>query len=178
MLRAAAMLLATEVGHYCVVDVIDRSAVRRIEIAHADASRGPRLRVLCDDAKPSTTRIDRVLEHGSELTARVTEARARALVDLHFSPRESIGSYMAATVIACGSPMAVLSMVVVNGRRRYDEGDLALLTAVADWLGLGLENATARMQVSEGRVRPTAGTFQIRNGTTQSRKSQPPARYG
>ena len=40
--------------------------------------------------------------------------------------------------------LAVLTLVVAHGTRRYDDADLAFLVAVADWLGLGLENAGRR----------------------------------
>lgn len=148
MLRTAASLLAIEIGQYCIADIVDRhGAVRRIEIGHADPSRRAALRVSCEDADPgSSGRIDRLLGPiGSELIPRVTEAaRNRALHDLVMLPGEIVRSYMAASITVADSPLAVLSLVTVTGTRRYDEDDLAFLVSVADWIGLGLENAQRR----------------------------------
>jgi GAF domain-containing protein len=78
-------------------------------------------------------------------------ARARSFGDIQLLDGEKARSYMAATVQANGTVVAVLTMVVAHGTRRYDDADLAFLVAVADWLGLGLENA-ARRDAKESRA--------------------------
>lgn len=149
MLRSVTSLLAVEIGQYCIADVVDRrGALRRLEIEHADPSRRARLRVACEDAlfEPNG-RVARLVEAGGggELIARVTEgAKARALADIHLLDGDRVRSYVAAAVPVNGAAMAVLSLVATNGTRRYDDSDLAFLVTVADWTGLGLENALRR----------------------------------
>jgi GAF domain-containing protein len=166
MLRAVASLLAVELGQYCIADIVDRhGSVRRVEIGHADASRRAALRVSCEDADPGTSgRIDRLLgSASSEIMPRVTEsARNKNLADLVTLPAEVIRSYMAASISVAGSPMAVLSLVVVSGTRRYDEEDLAFLVAVADWIGLGLENALRRELEPRASGLPPAAAWMAR----------------
>lgn len=148
MLRAVAQLLAVELGQYCAVDVIDRrGALRRLAIEHADASRQARLRIACADARfPEDGRVARLLERGgTELIARVGEpARKTRLRDIELLREDEVKSYMAAAVIVDGAAMAVLTLVATYGTRRYDEEERALLEQVADWTGLGVENALRR----------------------------------
>lgn len=148
MLRAVAQLLAVELGQYCAVDVIDRrGTLRRVAIEHADASRQSRLRIACDYARfPEDGRVARLLERGgTELLARVgDQARRTRLADIELLREDEVKSYMAATVIVDGAAMAVLTLVATHGTRRYDEEERALLEQVADWTGLGVENALRR----------------------------------
>lgn len=160
MLRGVAQVLAEEVGHYCLVDVVDRrGALRRLEISHPDASRQARLRVLSDDARfPSEGRVHRLFEKPiTELTPRVSEGvRNGRLADIELLRDEHVKSYMAATVIVNGAPMAVITLVATHGTRRYDEDERAFLEEVADWTGLGLENALRREAQPRTSLAPTA----------------------
>lgn len=161
MLRSVARLLAVEIGQYCVVDVVDRrGSIRRLVIEHPDASRQGRLRVACDDAElDAEGRVARLFERGgSELTARVTEAvRARQLGDVVLLKDDVVKSYMAAAVVVNGSSMAVLTLVATHGTRRYDEVERAFLEQIADWTGLGVENALRREAQPKTSVAPPPG---------------------
>lgn len=148
MIRSVTSLLAVEIGQYCIADVVDRrGGLRRLEIEHADPSRRARLRVACEDAvlEPNG-RVGRLAANGGhECVGRVSDAaRARSFGDIQLLDGEKTRSYMAAAVQTNGTVVAVLTLVVAHGTRRYDEADLAFLVAVADWLGLGLENASRR----------------------------------
>ena len=148
MLRSVTSLVAVEIGQYCIADIVDRrGALRRLEIEHADPSRRARLRVACEDAvfEPGGRVARLVASGGSEVVGRVTEgAKARALADIRLLDGDRVRSYMAAAVPVNGAPMAVLSVVVTSGTRRYDDADLECLVAIAEWTGLGLENAIRR----------------------------------
>lgn len=147
MLRSVARFLAVETGQFCIVDFVGRTgAVRRLAIEHADASRRPRLRVACEDtAFDRGGRVLRLLaSRGSELVARATGPKARALDDVRTVDGERVSSCMAAAVSVNGEAAAVLTLAVTSGLRRYDEADLAFLSSIADWVGLGLENALRR----------------------------------
>ncbi len=160
MLKGVAGLLAVEIGQYAIVDVVDRrGSVRRLDIQHADASRHARLRVACDDAAfPAGGRVARLLERGgTEMAARVTEsARSGKLADVALLQGDAVKSYMAAAVVVNGTPMAVLTVVATHGTRRYDDQELALLDQIADWTGLGVENALRREAQPRTSVAPPA----------------------
>lgn len=180
MLRSVASLLAIEIGQYCIADMVDRQgALRRVTIEHADPSRRPRLRVACEDAtfEPGGRVARLVASGGSDLVARVTEgARARALTDIRLLEGDRVRSYVAATVPVDGGITAVLTLVVTNGTRRYDDTDRRFLETVAEWTGLGLENAIRR----EAQARTTTPTVppasQVMGGEeakTDVRRSNP-----
>lgn len=148
MIRSVTSLLAVEIGQYCIADVKGRSGgLTRLEIEHADPSRRARLRVACEDAAfEPNGRVARLFaDGGHECVPRVSDAaRARAFGDIQLLDGEKTRSYIAAAVQSNGSVVAVLTLVVAHGTRRYDDADLAFLVAIADWLGLGLENAARR----------------------------------
>lgn len=155
MIRSVTSLLAVEIGQYCIADVVDRrGGLSRLEIEHADPSRRARLRVACEDAvfEPNGRVGKLVANGGHEYVPRVSDAaRARSFGDIQLLDGEKTRSYMAATIHSNGSVVGVLTLVVAHGTRRYDEADLAFLVAVADWLGLGLENASRREPLPAGR---------------------------
>lgn len=169
MLRSVASLLAVEIGQYCIVDFMDRSQqLRRIDIVHADQSRNARLRVLCEDTRfAAGGRLVRLLaKGGSEIASKVDGARARAVSDIVLLAGESPRSYMATTVNVGGVPIAVLTMVVTNGTRRYGTDELVMLETAAQWIGLGVENAQRRER--ESIVPPRYSGY-------PSRATEPPA---
>lgn len=157
MIRSVTSLLAVEIGQYCIADVVDRrGGLKRLEIEHADPSRRARLRVACEDAvlEPNGRVARLVASGGHECVGRVSDAaRVRSLGDIQLLDGEKTRSYMSATVHANGAVVAVLTLVVAHGTRKYDDADLAFLVAVADWLGLGLENAS-RAPTSRQSVPP------------------------
>lgn len=146
MLRALTMLLAEELGQYCFCDAFDRHGqLRRVVAAHADPARIQRLLAACDGTTPGPRVTELLRRGGSDLIAEVTPEQAETeLADIDFLDRERVRSYVALTVHVNGSPFALLTLLVTIGQKRYDEDDLAFLEVVADWAGLGLENALRR----------------------------------
>jgi hypothetical protein len=147
MLRSVARLLASEIGEYAIADVVDPAhGYKRIEIAHADASLRARLRVASADANiKAAPRIARVCRAGAgELVARVTPTSRARVTDLVLPDGADVRSYVSGLVSVFGAPWAVLSLVATNGALRYGESDLSFLGGVADWCGVGLENALRR----------------------------------
>jgi len=157
MLRSVATVLAGS-GDYCIADVIDaHGRMRRVEIAHADPSRREKLRVAAQDTSHTHDgRVARLLHSGSsEIVPAVTRALAgERLADIVLLRGERLRSYMAAAVSVSGSPMAVLTMATTHLDRVFGAADLAFLDVVADWTGLGLENALRRELQPRASVAP------------------------
>lgn len=158
MLDAVAALLATEIGQYCVIDAAtpleDAPARRpkRLAMSHADPRRRVQLSLARTDAdlegSPRHAKLSAPNKHGEpavELVSEVSEAtRRRLLADVTLPDDEVPRSYMAAAVRVDGAAYVIVTLLIATGARRYDAGDLAVLRSVADWLGLGLENALRR----------------------------------
>jgi GAF domain-containing protein len=160
MLRSVTSLLAVEIGQYCIADVSDRrGSIRRLDIEHADVSRRPRLRIICEDTQlDGVARVGKLFTAGgTEIHGRVTDAiRTRHLTDVVLLKGESVRSYMAAAVPVTGSTMAIFTLVTTHGPRRYGEDDLAFLRTVAEWTGLGVENALRREHQPKRSLVPAA----------------------
>ena len=157
MLRSVASLLAVSEG-YCIADIIDAHArMRRVEIAHADASRREKLRIAADDVRHGQHgRVARLLHHGgSEMVSVVSRAVAtERLADIVLLRGELVRSYVAASISVSGTPLALLTVVRTQARRPFAADDLAFLEVVADWTGLGLENALRRQLQPRASVAP------------------------
>jgi GAF domain-containing protein len=159
MLRAVAAHLASG-GDYCMADVIDRDGtLRRLEIAHADASRRERLRVAADDTRLDPQgRVAALLRSGgAEVVPRITRATSARASDIALLQGDTFGSYMAASISVSGAPMAVLTVVASQAGRQFDADDLAFLRVIAEWTGLGLENALRRGRQQRTSVAPPPG---------------------
>ena len=164
MLRSIANVLAAS-GDYCIADVIDaHGRMRRIEIAHADPSRREKLRVAAQDVQHGERgRVARLLhDGGSEMVPSVTRAVAtERLADIVLLRGELVRSYIAAPISVSGTPMAVLTLVRTQARHAFGADDLAFLDVIADWTGLGLENALRReLQPRASVAPPPASTTQ------------------
>lgn len=146
MVRLVTTLLAREVGQYGIADVIDRSgSLRRLVAAHADPGRIGRVLAACDRSDPGPRSASLFNAAAAELITDVTrEESTTRLADLDFLQRERIRSYMAQPLIVDGAPYGVLTLVMTTGPRRYGPEDMDLFEVVADWTGLGLENALRR----------------------------------
>jgi GAF domain-containing protein len=157
MLRSVATVLASS-GDYCIADVIDaHGRLRRVEIAHADPSRREKLRVAAQDSGHGHDgRVARLLRSGgAEIASKVTQALAsERLADIVLLRDERVRSYMAAAVSVSGAPMAVLTIVTTRPEGSHSRDDLAFLRVVADWTGLGLENALRRELQPRASVAP------------------------
>ena len=157
MLRSVAALLA-RTGDYCIADMTDDQGVlRRLEVAHADASRREKLRIVAAETLLGTRgRVASLLAGGgSERIAHVTRgAAAGTLADIVLLANERVSSYMATSVSVSGAPLAVLTIVSVRATRRFTPEDLAFLAVIADWTGLGLENALRRQLQPRESVAP------------------------
>jgi GAF domain-containing protein len=157
LVRSVARLLAVEIGQYAVADLVDREGIlRRVHIEHADPREAPRLRAICDATiLLPTGRIPRLLARGgSELVSNVSDTvRARSLSDLAIA-HDPVRSYVASTVVVDAEPIGVITLVSARRARRYTQDDATLLEAVADWVGLGLENALRREAQPRASVLP------------------------
>jgi GAF domain-containing protein len=63
---------------------------------------------------------------------------------------------MATAVTVSGGPLAVLTIVSTRKARHFDAQDVAFLAVIADWTGLGLENALRRQLQPRASILPPA----------------------
>jgi GAF domain-containing protein len=158
MYRSVAALLAREMADYCIADVLSRRGVmERLVIEHADPSLRTQLQVAAEvTVLPPQGRVGRLLARGgTERIGRLTEAtRTRALADVDLPRGPALRSYMAAVISVSGTPLGVLSLISTTKGRQFSEEELEFLGSIADWTGLGLENALRRELQPRATVGP------------------------
>lgn len=160
-LQAVAMELAQSIADYCVVDVVaSGGTIRRLVIAHADASRLEDLRASRSAFVASEDgRVARGLTRGAvaELVTHGRKQRAALDADeFEFLRSEPATSYIQAPVVARGEPYALLTCVTTK-KKPFDEGALGLLEEVAGWCSLFAEKALLAEAESRATSRNAAG---------------------
>lgn len=182
MLQRVARLAARSLCEYCVIDLVDEHGVRRIEIAHADASLIDHLRVLAEDFVPSPGgRIERMISSGEPelfpntrkspkrmvsgmrpavkaVKGRVTKPPPAAADGLDFWPSLKIASYVSVPVKVAGQVRAVITFASSRPSARFDDERLSFALEIAGWCGLALEVDRAAPQVARPGFAPEPPT--------------------
>jgi hypothetical protein len=145
LLRRSARLLATELGAYCIVDLVE-DPPRRIEIAHADLSRTEQLREAVRTVAPlELQRLIEVARRGAPTLS--TSKRALAALGLAFV-RGGASHCLTLPVMVDGDLHSVLTLV--TSRRGFASSEVELLGDAGGWIGLGLTRLARRMQHVSG----------------------------
>ncbi|HEX9983910.1 MAG TPA: ATP-binding protein [Thermoanaerobaculia bacterium] len=134
-LTRLANLIVSELGDWCVVDVVDDGAVSRIAAAHRDPGAAELLRHAELDV------IRRVLETGTPvLMEELGEELRRAQVG---SIDDQLGceSLIVVPLSAAGRVFGAISIVSADPARRYDENDLALAVELGRRAGYTIDHA-------------------------------------
>jgi GAF domain-containing protein len=170
MLQQVARLVACSLCEFCIVDLADEGRVRRIEIAHADASLVDRLRAAADafESKPGG-RIERIFATGeAELVSKErsssTPRRVPAqdmMSGIHTRSRDfwdgfTPASYLSVPILVFGEVAAVLTLA---SRRpsALDADRLAFAVEIAGWCGLALEAKRGPLALGATRHAKEAG---------------------
>jgi PAS domain S-box-containing protein len=148
-LRSVTRLAASRIADLCCITILEEDRLRVVEVAHRD----PRLEALArrifqryppDPAAPDG--IARVIRTGEPcLAPEITEERLRAAArdDEHFRAIAELGfrSGIIVPLVARGRTLGTISLVASDGRRPFDERDLATATELAGRAALAIDNA-------------------------------------
>ncbi len=151
--------VARSVADYCIVDLMAPSGeVRRLKIAHADASQLENLNqsAAAFVSKPGG-RVARAFAKstGAELVVAGRTKRPGADdTEFDFVRATPVSSFVQAPVLAAGETVALLTFLATK-RRPFDEAALALFREIAGWCGLYVEKALFEA-ASRGRRRSGA----------------------
>lgn len=150
-------VLVPRMGDFCLVDVLEDGALRRVAASHRDPTMGATL--LSVSPGPLVNRdsgVYNVARTGvPELVPEVDERWLRATTRdeahlafaLRLAPRSVI-------IVPMNGRAGVLGVIVVGSldpHRRYDRSDLAMARAVADRAAFAIENARLHAQAVEAK---------------------------
>ena len=148
-LERVAWLAVPTLAEWCVVDVLeDDGEIRRVEVAHADATRtheAEQLRAYAPDRRADEG-IARVLRTGvPELIREFSESRLPAITrDAHHQAvTHAIGirSVMRVPLLARGRTLGVISLLSTDPGRRYSATDLGLAEELGRRCAVAVDNA-------------------------------------
>ncbi|MBC8069371.1 MAG: PAS domain S-box protein [Deltaproteobacteria bacterium] len=158
-LATVARQAVPSVADWCAVDVLDGEVVRRLAVAHVDPAKIEHVRELERAYPPdphASTGVPQVLRTGqaewmAAIPAELLEAAARDEHHLQLIRELQLRSYIAVPLRRGNDVFGVITLVMAESRRRYDERDLAFAEALADRASVAIENARLFSEVERAR---------------------------
>lgn len=140
ILRRLTSLVVPRFADLCIVDVLDGPQLRRAAVRHRDADWGG---ALAEHSGPSQV----IRSEAPELVAAVAD-------DGGGLELAGVRSVLRVPMLVAGTPTGVLSLLILDGSRRFVADDVRTAQAIADRLALALENARLyEVAVNAKRVR-------------------------
>ncbi len=142
-----ARLMVPVLADWCVVDVFEADGLRRVGIAHVDADRVALAeevqRRYPPDPESGATRVAVTGEPLliTEVSDEMIAAGARDAEHLRMLQELDIRSVLAVPLAARGSVLGAMTLIRSAASRRYDEGDLPLVTDIARRAAIAVDNA-------------------------------------
>jgi signal transduction histidine kinase len=157
-LRALARLVVPRLADLSCVDLVEEGTLRRVAAAHRNAAREPAILavgslgpVVWKDAglyKVARTGEEEFVPVLDDAFLRATTRdEAHLAVARTMSPR----SVIMVPLVGQAGVLGVLTLAIVDERRRYDRSDLAAARAIADRAALAIDNARLYAQVVEAK---------------------------
>lgn len=156
-LQALAELVVPSLADWCVVDVVERSGLRRVAVAHPD----PAKRALAEELQrrypPDFDRpggVGDVIRRGEpQLTPTITDemlvAAARDDEDLEIIRGLGLRSAVVVPLIARGQILGAMTLAGAESGQVYTEADLPFLLDLARRAGLAVDNARLLHEATE-----------------------------
>jgi PAS domain S-box-containing protein len=147
-LRQVTRLAVPRMADYCILDLVEEGALRRVAVSHRDPARERSL-IEAGSPGPVVRGAGGIYE-----VARTGEAELVPVVDdvwlrsttrdeahLRFARANAPRSALVVPLLGRSGVLGVLSLLIVEEGRRYEMADLAAARAVADRAALAIENA-------------------------------------
>ena len=158
-LATVARLAVPLIADWCAVDILEDGRVQRLAVAHVDPSKIERVKEIQRryPSDPDAPRgVHHILRTGqaemmAEIPAEVLEAAARDDEHKRLILELGLRSYIGVPLVRQGKPFGVITIVMAETNRRYDEGDLAVAKTLADRASVAVENARLFREVEQAR---------------------------
>lgn len=160
-LRNVAWLAVPEVADWCAVDLVDESGARQqVVVAHRDPGKlilAEKLRGYDPDPPDPQQGVGKVIRTGvGELYPEIADEMlvVAATNEEHLGLLREVGfrSGLVVPLRGRGRTLGVLTLVMAESMRRFDEGDMEFAEQLANRAAVAVENArlsTARREIAE-----------------------------
>jgi signal transduction histidine kinase len=160
-LTSVAAMALPHLGAWCIVDVVEDGALRRLAVIHPDPEKQALARELHQRYPPEADDVlgvKRVIESGrSEVVTEIGDAYLRAAArdpdHLRLMRGLGIGSYITVPLSARGSTLGAMTFVTAENDRRYGESDLLLAEDLGRRCAMTIDNACLFRAVDAAWVR-------------------------
>ncbi|BAZ50685.1 two-component hybrid sensor and regulator [Nostoc sp. NIES-4103] len=159
-LEQIAKILVPQLADWCCIDILQEDgSIRRLPIAHADASKAEWARQL--QQYPSdpqgTNAIALVLQTGqSKLILEVSDSQLEEITQnyeqLKIIQQLGIKSLIIVPLATRGRVLGCIQLVIAQGDRRYNQCDLALAKDIASRVALAVENTQLYQDIHQAVV--------------------------
>ncbi len=158
-LATVARLAVPDVADWCAVDIRENEAVRRLAVAHVDPAKIEWVHEIERKYPPdrnAPTGVPEILRTGKpellpQIPAALLEAAARDEEHLRIIRELQLRSYIGVPLARGGEVFGVITLVMAESKRSYDERDLAFAIALADRAAVAIENARLFREVERAR---------------------------
>lgn len=148
-LATIARLAVPRIADWCAVDIGENGRLRRLAVAHVDPEKVQQVLELQrrypndENANSGATKVLRSgrAEHVRRIPTEMLLAAARDEEHLRLIQELQLHSYIGVPMMHAGKTLGVITLVMAESKREYDEKDLALITALADRAAVAVENA-------------------------------------
>ncbi len=148
-LQTVAHLAVPTLADWCVVDVVEDGAVKRVSVVHSDPTKVAMAQEFSARYPPDPhvdTGVMRVIRTGQpEMVADISDALlvqlSRDSDYLRMIRELGMRSYVSAPLRTRGRTLGAISFVSSESGRRYDQGDLDLLLELAARAATAIDNA-------------------------------------
>jgi PAS domain S-box-containing protein len=148
-LATIARLAVPRIADWCAVDIREDGRLRRLAVAHVDPAKVQHVLELQrrypndENANSGAAKVLRSgrAEHVRRIPAEMLAAAARDEEHLRLIQELQLHSYIGVPMVHAGTTLGVITLVMAESKREYDEKDLALITALADRAAVAVENA-------------------------------------
>ncbi|MET0409933.1 MAG: ATP-binding protein [Polyangiaceae bacterium] len=148
-LATIARLAVPSIADWCAVDISDNGRLRRLAVAHIDPAKVQQVLELQrrypndENANSGASQVLRTgrAEHVRRIPAEMLAAAARDEEHLRLIQELQLHSYIGVPMVHAGTTLGVITLVMAESKREYDEKDLALIAALADRAAVAVENA-------------------------------------
>jgi PAS domain S-box-containing protein len=159
-LATVARLAVPRIADWSAVDVVEDGELRRLAVAHVDASKVKWVKELQRRYPPDPDAergVPQVLRTGraelmSEIPQTLLEAVARDPEHLRLIRELSLWSYIGVPISRGGQTFGVISLVMAESKRSYTQDDLQFATALADRAAMAIENARLFRAAQQART--------------------------
>jgi signal transduction histidine kinase len=148
-LKTIAQLAVPTIADWCVVDLVENGAVRRVSVAHVDPQKQQLATELQERYPPdpkAATGIRKVLQTGrSELHTEISDAElvaaSRDAEHLRLLRELGFHAYIIVPIVSRDQILGTIALVSAESNRRYSDEDLLIAQDLAGRAATSIENA-------------------------------------